>query len=402
MCETTIQQSALEKEVDVGRRGQGEGTIYRDGDRWRGAISLGFGPDGRRLRAKVSGRTKTEVRDKLKELQRTVDSGLPAPDGRLTVGEFLDRWLRDNLRGTVEDTTADNYEDTVRLHLKPDLGSKLLTRLTVSEVDSLWQRKRAAGYKPNSIRIMRAVLQRALHQAERESLVMRNVAHLSNPAKLDAPERRSLTVTQARTLLGAAEPDRLSAAYLVMLTYGLRRGEALGLQWDDVDLDGGTIQIRRAVKRVKNRTREPGEPSTRLAIGDVKTKRSRRQVPLNEQVTQALRAHRTRQLEERLACGPGWQDTGFVFTTPIGTVVDPDNFGHYFSKLTKKAGLGHWHLHELRHSAVSIMLALDVPLHIASEVVGHSSIAITKDIYGHLLGGEKQSAANAMAGALFD
>lgn len=114
-----------------------------------------------------------------------------------------------------------------------------------------------------------------------------------------------------------------------------------------------------------------------------------------------LRSHRARQAAEQLAAGPGWVDTGLVFTTAGGTSIDPDNLGHYFDRLCRKAGLGHWHPHELRHSAASIMLAQGTPLFVVSEVLGHASVSITKDVYGHLLGGEKQAATEAITAALF-
>jgi integrase len=294
-----------------------------------------------------------------------------------------------------------NYADMVRTHLKPALGAKIISQLTVSDVNALWAEKRKAGYKPNSIRIMRAVLRAALRQAERESLVVRNVAALS-----DAPrqgEGRSLTVPEAKLLLDAAAGDRLEALYALTLILGLRRGEALGLSWDDLDLEGRTMVLRRQIARI--RLDEGAAASTgrrtRLVLKDLKTKRSRRTLHLTPTLVAMLRSHRARQAAEQLAVGPAWVDSGLVFTTALGTPLDPDNFAHYFDRLCRKAGLGHWHPHELRHSAASIMLAQGTPLWVVSEVLGHASIAITKDVYGHLLGGEKQAATEAITDVLF-
>src|SRR3954451_10350300 len=235
------------------RRGHGDDSIYKDGDRWRGAISLGYDGSGQRGRVKVSGSSREEVRDKLRALRQSVDAGLPIPDGRLTVGAFLERWLAVNLPGQIERTTLDDYSDVIRLHLKPALGKRLLVKLTVADVDEVWNAKREAGSRPNTIRIMRSVLRKAIGQAEREGLVLRNVAALSAPPRMDLPEGRSLTVDQARQLLAAAAGDRLETCYLLTLAYGMRRGEVLGLRWDDIDLDAGTISVRRAVKRLKTR-----------------------------------------------------------------------------------------------------------------------------------------------------
>ena len=162
----------------MSRRGRGEDSVYRDGDRWRGAASVGYGQDGRRVRKKVSGATKTEVLRKLRELRVDLDAGLPVQDDRLPLGVFLERWVTTSLPGQVSDRTLDSYADTVRLHVAPAIGRKVLRKLTVADVDQLLMWKREAGYSPNSVRIIRAVLRRALGQAEREGLVSRNVAAL--------------------------------------------------------------------------------------------------------------------------------------------------------------------------------------------------------------------------------
>lgn len=385
------------------RRGRGEDSIYRDGDRWRGAISLGRTPDGRRRRIKVSGSTKAEVIAKLKEVHRSLDAGAESPTSRLTVGAYLDRWI-EGVPGRVEQSTAADYADTVRLHLKPGLGSKVLTKLSVTDVNALWAAKRKAGYKPNSIRIMRTVLRSALHQAEREGLLVRNVAALSDAPRVGQPEGRSLTVAEARTLLDAARGDRLEALYALTLTFGLRRGEALGLSWSDIDLDSGLVHVRRQLQRERLPVEEQQESGrhTQLVLRDLKTKRSRRTLHLTPALDGLLRSHRARQAREQLAAGPGWAESDLVFATGKGTPIDPDNFAHYFHRLCARADLGHWTPHELRHSAASIMLVQGTPLWVVSEVLGHASVAITKDVYGHLLGTEKKEATEAITDVLFD
>ncbi|MET9069417.1 tyrosine-type recombinase/integrase [Streptosporangium sandarakinum] len=379
------------------RRGQNEDSIYKDGDRWRGAISLGYGPDGKRIRKKVSGRTRAEVAEKIRKIREDIAKGLPAPDGKLTVGAFLDRWLS-TLPGHIADSTLDDYEDTVRLHLKPALGRHKLTALTVAQVDALWQAKRER-YKPNSVRNMRAVLRKALGQAEREGLVGRNVAALSMPPRINADEGRTLTLDQAHKLLDQVDDHRMGTLVLLALVFGLRRGEALGLMWDGFDPAAGTLRVTHAVKRLKNRT--PGaERKTRLVISELKTKKSRRTLCLTPELVDALKRHRAAHNAERLQAGREWTEHGLIFPTAFGNPSDPDTFSHLFSRLARKAGLGHWHPHELRHSGASLMLAQGTPLHVVSEILGHASIAITKDVYGHLVEGEKRAATAAISGAL--
>lgn len=379
------------------KRGQNDDSIYKDGDRWRGAISLGYGPDGKRIRKKVSGRTRAEVVEKLRKTRELLAKGLPVPDDKITVGAFLDRWLA-TLPGHIADSTLDDYEDTVRLHLKPGLGRHKLTALTVAHVDALWQAKRKT-YSANSVRIMRAVLRKALGQAEREGLVARNVAALSLPPRVRTEEGRTLTVDQARLLLDQVAEHRMGVLILLSLVFGLRRGEALGLMWSGFDPDAGILRVTHAVKRIKNR--DPGAAQkTKLVIAELKTRKSRRTLCLTPELVEAIKRHRVRHNHERLQAGAEWVEHGLMFPTVFGTPSDPDNFSHLFSKMTKRAGLGHWHPHELRHSGASLMLAQGTPLHVVSEVLGHASIAITKDVYGHLLEGDKRAATAAISGVL--
>jgi integrase len=387
----------------VGRRPAGEGSVYQAADgRWRGVADLGW-IDGKRRRKYVRGSTQAEVLTKLRQIRSEAEAGVVADD-RITVGGFLSRWVSVNLQGTVSGSTLDDYADTVRLHLEPTLGRKRLSKLTVSDVDALLAAKRKAGYKPNSVRIMRSVLRRALGQAEREGLVPRNVAAISQPPRVAQPEGRSLTVDQARSLLEAAHGDRLEVAYLLLLSYGLRRGELLGLAWADLDTGAGTLAVRQAVRRRKTSRGADGTyvggTESRIEIAELKTRRSRRVLFLTPGILDALEAHRGRQELVRVEAGALWVESGLMFASVIGTPMDPDNFAKQFVRLCKSAGLGHWHPHEARHSAASVMLAQGVPLEVVSEVLGHSSISVTKDVYGHLVEGVKRDAAERMAGVL--
>ncbi|WP_339156569.1 tyrosine-type recombinase/integrase [Actinomadura luteofluorescens] len=381
------------------RRGNGEDSIYRDGDRWRGAVSVGYDDKGRRVRKKVSGRTRAEVARKLKEVREAVDTGT-VPDDRITVKAFLERWVSVNLPGTVAESTEDDYADMVRLHLVPALGRKKLNKLTVAEVDRLWNAKREAGYAANSRKNMRNVLRRALAQAEREGLVARNVAALSAAPRAAQREGRTLTLDQAKDLLRSVESHRYGGAITIALAYGLRRGEVLGLLWRNLDWEARTLRLTHAVKRIKDRDKNSGR-KTRIVLSELKTAKSRRTLVLTPEIVSKLRALHAEQAKARLALGEAWQDHGLIFPSEVGTPTDPDNFSHMFSKLAQRAGLGHWHPHELRHSGASLMLAQGTPLHVVSEILGHAGIAITKDTYGHLIVDDKRAAAEAMSGALF-
>jgi integrase len=168
---------------------------------------------------------------------------------------------------------------------------------------------------------------------------------------------------------------------VLALAYGMRRGEVLGLHWSALDWQAATLRVTHGVIRVKDRDASSGR-RTRLVISELKTPKSRRTLTLTPELVARFRQHRVRQAEVQMAAGPLWQDHGLIFASEVGTPMDPDNFSHSFARLCEGAGLGHWHPHELRHSGASLMLAQGRPLHVVSEVLGHASIAITKDVYG--------------------
>jgi integrase len=377
--------------------------VYLDAStgRWCGVVSIGRKADGRRNRRKVTAKTKAEALAKLRDLRRRLDNGLPAA-GRITVGAYLDDWAA-GLDVRVRPNTCEQYRVTIRCHLRPALGTKVLTKLTAADCDALWSAKLAAGAAPNTVRLMRATLRRALHDAERDGLVIRNAAALSMPPRIEPPDGRTLTVEQARVLLAAAAGDRLEAAYVLVLAFGLRRGELLGLAWSDLDAGAGTLLVRQQVTVRKPPQDAGGKRVGRgvLELSPLKTgSRGRRTLDLTPELFDVLRAHRARQSAERLEIGPAWTDSGLIFTTGLGTPVEPSSFSYAFAAMADRAGLGRWHVHEARHTAASLMLAMGTKLEIVSRVLGHSSVTVTADVYAHLLGGEKRGAAEGMTRAL--
>ena len=376
------------------RRANHEGSIYQrniDG-RWIGAVRMGCGPNGKPLRKYVSAKTRGEVAKKLKILQRQIDDGLLPRDGHTTLAVLFERWSQDVMRHQVEESTLRNYMTVARYHILPTLGHKKLVDLNVNDVDRLLSVKRDSGLAPSTVRRIRTVLAQCLDQGIRWSLLHRNVATLSRTPKSVRREGRTLSPEEARRLLEVLQGNRLEALYALMLSTGLRRGEALGLMWKDFDRDAGVIRVSRQLKR----------DSRGLVTSDTKTFRSRRAVNLPEPMIDVLLEHERRQGRERALHGPRWSEFGFIFTSRIGTPLDPRNFYRQFRKLCDEAGLGRWHPHELRHSAASLMLAQGVKLHVVSQVLGHSSIRMTSDVYGHLLEPDRHEAAVAMGALLWD
>lgn len=282
---------------------------------------------------------------------------------------------------------ARNRLCTHRDNVKPALGHITLTRLRPADVSAMQRAMAERGLSASTINGARNVLGRALRRATQEDMLARNVASVVDGPRVLRTEGRSLTLAQAKTMLGAAVGDRLVAAYILLLALGLRRGEVLGLRWNDLDLDGdpARIYIRQQLQR---------HARAGLHLTELKTPKSLRTLDLPPQVVAALRAHKARQSTERLRLGEAWQNAqGLVFTTPIGTPLDPDNFRRQITALTERAGLGKWTSRELRHSAGSLLFAMGVPMKVVSETLGHSSERVTSEVYVHVQAEHRAAAA---------
>ena len=363
--------------AETRRRGYGEDAIYFDhtGEcrdhrhhkgcpgRWRGVVSLGFDPGGKRQRKKVSGKTKTEVRDKLKALHAELDAGIRTQHG-YTVEKAVADWLADGLPGRTAKTIQTNHDA-----LKPllaDLGSVRLTELTAHDVRSALTNM-AARYSTRTLQKAHNCLTRVIRHAEAHDLVRRNVSALVDlPQGQPGRPSQSLTLEQATALLMSSTSSRLHAFIVLCLLTGVRSEEARALRWDQVDLEAGTVAVWQSVR----------------AHGDVKTEKSRRTLKLPQLVVDALRAHRARQARERQDAGPLWQENGLVFATSIGTPLDSHNVRRDFRKVCRAAGIGaRWVPKELRTSFVSMMSHRGVPVEEIARLAGHSSSRTTEVIY---------------------
>lgn len=365
------------------RRSHGEGSIFREEarNRWVGTIDVGNGVHRRRV--KVTGKTKTAVRERLKVLQRQSDAGLPVAGGSLGFGEFLDQWLLHVLpaRSSVKSTnTIDNYRWAVEKHLRPTLGRKTLRNLSPEDVEAVLRSMANAGLARNTVMRVRSVAAMALKHAQRRDLVARNVAELAEMPANARPvgQGRSLTVEQAGQLLEAAAGDRFGPYVTVGLMLGLRPGELCGLRWADIDTKERILTVRQA--RVRLRGDTGGEV---LGFGDPKTEKSRRSIRLPGPATDALARQRAEQARERLVAGSAWTDNDLVFSTRMGTPMSPSNVRRDLARLTERAGLGAWHPNELRHSAASLLSAAGVPLEDVMDLLGHTDTRMLERVYRH-------------------
>jgi integrase len=371
------------------KRGNGEGSIYKRKDgRWVGQylVYTAGGPKYRYL----YGKTRQAVSERLTKAMADRDGGLIFDAGQMTVGEYLDRWLTNSLRGTVRESTRERHEINVRVHINPTLGRVRLKNLTPAHVRSLHREKLDAELAPATVRKIHSTLHKALSQAMADGLVPRNSADVKAP-RLAPEEMRPLSESEARAFLKTACGDRFESLYVLAVTTGLRRGELLGLRWDNVNLERGTLRVGRSLMR------EGG----RHTVGETKTRRGRRQVNLTPRTVSALKAHRKRQLEERMRLAGLHEDHGLIFSTHVGTPINSENLvKRSFKPLLRKADLPEIRFHDLRHTCATLLLGRGVHPKLVQELLGHATIAMTLDNYSHYLPSMGDQASGAMGDAL--
>lgn len=356
------------------RRGAGEGTIGRLKDgRWCARVTTGY-KDGKQQRKPIYGKTRAEVAGKLAAVLRDMQRGIGPGDDRQTVAQFLRDWLRIKA-SSLRPNTLVGYEVSARRHLVPRIGSIHLTKLSPQHVQSMFAAMLRDGVNPPTVVGTRRALRAALNDAIRWQLIPRNAAALTTPPTSTRHEIVPLTVAETRAFFSSMQGDRNEALFVSASLLGLRKGELLGLRWADVDLNKGAISVRIQAQRVGGMKQ----------LVPLKTAKSRRTVAIPGLVSEALRAHRERQEQERLLAGDRWHDLGLVFPTTIGTIGEPSRITRMLHEAIERAGLPHQRFHDLRHLAASLMLAQAVQPKMMQEVLGHSRIGTTLDLYSHLM-----------------
>lgn len=373
------------------KRGNGEGSItqLKDG-RWQGRYTLTTS-EGPKRKA-VYGKTREEVRKKLAKAIADRDSGYVFDAQNQTVGDYLERWLKDSVEKNVSHRTFHNYRSQIHNHLVPALGRIKLKSLNAANIQSLY-RSKLENLSPSSVRYIHAVLHRALEQAVKWNLISHNVAKAVDLPKIVREEVEAFSPEEAKRFLEEARGDRLEALYVLAIHCGLRQGELLGLKWEDIDLASGTLQVTRQLQR----KRDGGG----LAFLPLKTEKARRTIRLNSPVIESLKAHRTRQVEEKLQLGALYQDWGLVFASLQGTPLDAQNVvNRSFKPLLSRAGVTNIKFHGLRHSCATVLLDQEIHEKFVQELLGHSSSTITLDVYSHMQSHMGDKVAFAMEKAL--
>jgi integrase len=371
--------------------------------RWRAAVTIGKDANGTPKRRVFTAATRHEVAEELTKTLRDRDRGLNINPGKQTVGAFLTAWLENTVKPSVRPKTYRSYEQMLRNHLvKPipedewkkrkldsvaGLKDVPLSKFTLQGAQRFFNDKLKAGNSPALVRYLRVVLRVALNQAVKGDLIPRNVAALATPPKVEKGEISPFTPQQAGDFLKAALGHRLEALFTVGLAIGLRSGECSALRWQDVDLDKGTVTVRHTLQR------EKGEG---LVLLPPKSDKSRRTIELPTSCVTALKAHSERQRQERQLAGSRWAETSHVFTSTIGTPIDDRKILKEFDALVAAAKLPKQRFHDLRHACISLLGAQDVPLKVIAEIVGHSDIRLTQNVYQHVYQEARHDAAVKM------
>lgn len=373
------------------RRVAGTGAVIQRGDgRWVGRLRQ---PDG--TVRWVSGPNQKAVEDKLAVALRQLGAGVPLPDGKVTVGDWMRDWL-DGLQG-LKASSAYYYRNYIEAYLlRSPLAERPLSKLDAGDLERLYRHMTAPkseggrGLSSTTAHHLHALIHRALAKAVRQGKVSRNVAELVDPGdrpKVDQHEMHVLADADFGHFLAAVRGDRLEALFVVAIREGLRQGEVLALHWRDVDLDAGTIAVTGSLPQVGGPTRSITAP---------KSRRSRRKLALFPETVDALLDHRVRQLQERLLVGSMWHDGDLVFCTEFGGFLSPQVLRDKLRAILTREGLPVVRFHDLRHSAATDWLKADMHPKIASERLGHASVGITLDLYSHVTPGMQREAVDAI------
>lgn len=369
------------------RRPNGDGTyVQRPNGTWEYRFQL---PTGKRK--SLYAKTFEEAQAKRKQVEREIALGVDLGAKPQTVAQFLGDWLEQTAKPTIRPRTYVSYKHLIDRHIAPRIGDVKLDKLTPQHVQRMMNDMIGTGLSPTTVQRARAVLRRGLGYAVKWGYVPRNVATLVDPPRVVTKHVQPLSAEQTRAFLAhVRETDPRLWPLLVTAAYtGLRAGELFGLRWSDLDMEARTLRVGQTVVQL------PGG----WAFGEPKTEKSARPLPLVSDVLAALKEQRTRQLNERLAC-MSWSDYDLVFTTPVGTPLNPSNLNKQLHDALNRCGLPRMGLHGFRHGCASLMLTKGVHMRVVMEWLGHSQIALTMNTYSHVAPPMLSDAASALEEAL--
>ena len=380
----------------MSKKGNNEGCIIKRNDgRWQGSVTIGRNPDGTQRRRYVYGKTRKETAEKVNEIIYSLQTNtFVDKHHNPTLGLWMDTWLEKYKKNNIKPTTYDQYECLIRYRIKPELGDTLLIDLKPEQVQSLYNKLIEQGLSVRTVHLVHTILHGALKKAVKCGLIIRNVCEAVELPRGAKKERRVLTFEEQEILLTELKKDRWGAAYIFALFTGLRRGEVLALRWDDIDLDNGIICVNKTLNRVKSY--ENDKKKTRLIVTTPKTEKSKRMIPIVASLIPLLKEQKRLLKEEKRIAGNTYEDNHLVFPTETGSYIDPANYNRKFYKIIKACGLPKANPHSLRHSFATRALEAGVDLKTTQELLGHSSIDITANLYMHVLMQQKRNDINKL------
>jgi len=387
------------------RRANGEGSITKRSDgTWQASALIGW--DVKKncpKRVYFYGKTQAEVRDKLSNAlyQHSREGGYTEPS-KLYFAEWLDIWYNNYAKPNLRPTTWDGYGKWIKNHIKPGLGGILLRELDPSHIQKFYNQKltekplngRGNTLSAKSIRQMHIIISQCLDQAVFEGKIFRNPAKATKPPKSTNKEATFLTEKQIKDFMKNISDDRWYPAFLTALGTGLRLGELCALKWVNTDLENGVIHVKESVVRVKTNAKDG--PKTKLIIQPPKTKTGMRSVPVPNEIIAELKRWQLKIKEESMRIGKPFKPDSFVFVTELGTPIEPGSLSKHLLKLMRDNGLEGVHFHSLRHSYASLLLKAGEHPKVVQELLGHSSIQVTMDIYSHVDPEIKKRAARSI------
>lgn len=390
----------------AGRPGRRRGTVKQASNgTWYFIVDIAD-EDGRRQQTRRRGfATQRSAQAALNKLLQDLANRTYVSPSRQTLAGFLtDDWLP-AIETTIRPSTFDSYRRNIRIHVgSHPIGAVPLQRVDATKLNKLYAdllagRSSSKPLSARTVRYVHVILHRAFRDAMRWDRIVRNPCASADPPKPGKAHRSTMCTWSADELaafLSATAGDRLSVAWWLLATTGMRRGEVLGLTWQAIDLDGGTLSIRRTL--VTTQARRAGDPG--MSWSEPKTDKGWRTVALDAETVAILRAHRTRQLEERLAAGPEYDDQDLVVATVFGKPVHPKTLSWYFGRAVKIAGLPSIRLHDLRHSYATLALKAGIHPRVVQERLGHANVGITLDTYSHVTMPMQIEAASVVAGLI--
>ena len=375
------------------RRLNNEGSIRFDEKRQRYVAKAWIDNGDESKRMSFYGKTSSEALKKMREAQKRVAQGKPARDQKVSLSSYLDIWSIEALEySDRKETTKENYRHLLRLVMQDQLAKKELSKVIPSDFHRFFHRLKTEGLASTTVRKAYVVLKQVFKDAVKERRIAENpFDHVDRPKEV-RKEAQFFDRDEARTLIEAAKGDRLYVAIRLLAATGLRRGEALGLRWSDIDFQEGTLTVRNTLATTGNG----------LYLTPPKTEASRRQLDLDDSLISLLKSHKISQAEDARNMANKYLDKGFVFATRTGEPVDPTNLARSLRRICRAAGLPELGPHALRHTAATLMLEAGEPVHVVSRILGHSNIRITVDIYGHVSDEGKKKALNTLGNLLSD